>query len=144
MSLMRRQSICPAPRPASSIERRKWPGRRVYVIGSCSFPFLDEKFSGDETLSVAGCRGVKEICRRSCFGNASVIEKHNVAGEPSRFAKIVCRHHDLDILCGNRNENVFDGFGGIRVECSCWLVEKQHFGITRHRAGESEPLLLAA
>ena len=71
-------------------------------------------------------------------------QKHDVAGEPARLPEVVRRHHDLHARGRDVAHDVLHGFGGGRIEARGRLVEKQHLGIARERAGEREPLLLAA
>ena len=91
------------------------------------------------------CAGVRRNRRRRrALDHAAAMQQHDLAGEPSRLAEIVRRHHDLDAARGDRADDVLDRLGRGGIEARGRLVEKQHLRVARQRAGKRQPLLLAA
>jgi len=72
------------------------------------------------------------------------MHEHDIAGETFRLAEVMRAHHDLDAARAYGANDVFDRFGGGRVEACGRFVEEQDAGVTRECARQREPLLLAA
>jgi hypothetical protein len=77
------------------------------------------------------------------FDEYAIGQEHDVACEPAGLAEIVSRHYDLDAARGDARDDVLDRLGGEGIEAGGRLVEKQHFGIARQRAGQRQALLFA-
>ena len=104
----------------------------------------DQQFSSEECLGFVGFGGIEELDRFRTFDHAPAMQQDNLAADPARFAEIVRGHDDLDTARGNSTDDIFDDFGRGSVEACGWLVKKNYRGITRERACERKPLLLAA
>ena len=72
------------------------------------------------------------------------MQQHDLAGEAARFAEIVGRQHHLDAARNHGPDHIFNCFGGGGIEACGRLVEEQNLRIAGERAGERQPLLLAA
>ena len=77
-------------------------------------------------LRLVGLRRVEECVGRAALDHAAAMQQHDVAGEPSRLAEIVGRHHHLDAARGDGADDVLDRLGGGRIEARGRLVEEQH------------------
>src|SRR5260221_2933349 len=72
------------------------------------------------------------------------MQHDDLARQPPRLAEIMRRHHHLDAALDDGADHVLERLGRGGIETRRRLVEKQHGGIARQRAGEGKALLLAA
>ncbi len=71
------------------------------------------------------------------------VHEGDVVGDPVGLLQVVGDDHDGDVVA-QLHDQVLDHRGRLRVERRAGLVEQQHLGLGGERAGDAEPLLLAA
>src|SRR5262245_5226503 len=76
--------------------------------------------------------------------DAAAMHKHDIAAEPARLAEIVGGHYHLDAAHRDGADEILNGLGGGGIEARGRLVEEQDVRVLGERAGERQPLLLAA
>jgi hypothetical protein len=71
------------------------------------------------------------------------IEERGKVGDPGRLLHVVGHDHDR-VIPLQLEDQLLDALGRHRVEGGAGLVHQQHLGLVAQRAGDAEPLLLAA
>src|SRR6266545_878097 len=115
--------------------------RRVRIMGP-SLSVADDL--GEEVLCPLRPRVGEEVVRRPLLEDlAGVHEHHPVGGRPGEPHLVADHHHRH---AGGRQvpHDVQDLVDHLRVQRRGRLVEQQQLGVHRQRAGDRDPLLLAA
>ena len=104
---------------------------------------LDHQIATHEGGGLGCCGRGEEAFGRRAFVHGAAQHEYDLAGEPTRLAEIVRRHHDLDAGLRDRADDVLDRLGGRRIEAGGRLVEKQDLRIAGERPRQRQALLLA-
>src|SRR5260221_2932519 len=104
----------------------------------------DEQVAGDECPRLGSSRRGEEGGGGAGLDHPAARQHDDLARQPPRLAEIMGRHHDLDAARDDGADDVLERLGCRRIEARRRLVEKQHGGIARQRAGQGKALPLAA
>ena len=89
-------------------------------------------------------RRIEKAVRVPMLDNAPMVHEDDVLREPSCLADVMGDDDDLDTTPLSVNQELLDGERRGRVEARGRLVEEQQLRLETQRAGEAQPLLLAA
>src|SRR5215218_761091 len=96
----RRRSISPEPkrrriRTAIPLQMRLRNGVSAWWL-SVICRHSNQKLAGNKPGGFRGLGVVEEGRGVACFGDEAAVHEHDIAGEASRLAEVVGRHHHLD------------------------------------------------
>src|SRR5712692_6488130 len=144
-------AICFSARPPISATRRVSSCRSASkALAVCSFIMSailaragSPEAAGDIVLRATIARSREHIAGGVEFNELAEIHEGGEVGDPRRLLHVVRHDHDRVVLL-ELVDQLLDLSGRDRVERRAGLVEQDHLRPHRHRAGDAQPLLLAA